>query len=105
MGSSEHERREVTPRRVKDEILAWATPVLITMCGIFLLKLMGTIESNTSTVNAQAVTLAQMQVMLNNNTLIMGNMSVSVDRVREQQINLSERLVKIESGQRILQNR
>lgn len=99
------ERRAATLKSRKDEILVWASPVLITLCGIFLLKLMGTIESNTATVNAQAVTLAQIQVMLNNNTLIMGNMSVAVDSVRNQQANLSERLVKIESGQRILQSR
>lgn len=89
-------RREST-RRLKDEILQWSSPTLLLICGFFLMKVFGAIDATTSAVNAQAITLAQMQVMINNNNASMTMVATSLDRIREQQLELSQRLTRVES--------
>lgn len=88
---------EAGPRRFIDELRAWSNPVLLAVCGIFLVRMMNAIDANTSAINQQAITLTQLQVMINNNVTVVASVGASLDKIREQQLDLAQRLTRIEA--------
>jgi hypothetical protein len=92
--------QRIARRRIRDAVLAWSSPALLAVCGFFLLKLDANLDRNTEAVHTQAVQLAQLQIMMNTNATLIGTVSVQLDRIRDQQTQLAERLSRVETKEK-----